>query len=354
MKNIGSIYKNYERHISSLALFGGFVFDILTLRRAGSLSENLWILMYLILSTLTIIVLFRNKKTEEENEINFWLVNILQFSFGGLLSAFLVLYFRSATLSSSWPFLTLLLITFLANEKLRRHYERLTYQLSLLFLAIFLFLIFFIPVLTGVIGPMIFLTAGLLSLLFMRVIVSVLEWVSKDRVLHARQSLRVSILSIFVLINIFYFTNIIPPIPLSLREGGVYQSVDREVSGDYVLKREASSWTDYLKSYPRVSIVEGQLLYAYTAIYSPAKFNLHVFHDWQYLNEETNTWERVSKIDLPISGGRNNGYRTYSILPVKAGKWRVNVLTSKGQVLGRLKFEVVVVDDAPTLIAETH
>ena len=354
IKNISSIYKIHETRISSFALFGGFIFDILTLRRADTFFENFWIIFYLSLATTTILWLSIKRSGEEGRRLSFWLFNILQFSFGGLLSAFLILYFRSAALSVSWPFLLLLLVTFLANERLKSRYERLTYQISFLFLVIFLFLIFFVPVLTKTVGPIIFLVSGLLSLVIIRIFIFVLSRINKDNLSLLMKNLRLSILSIFVVLNVFYFTNVIPPIPLSLKQGGVYHSVDREVNGDYVLKREKRGFRDYFQLYPEISVLSEQSVYAYTAIFSPAKFNIKVVHDWQFLNEDTGKWQRVSRVELPISGGREKGYRTYSFVNVSDGRWRVNVLTEDGQVIGRIKFDVRVVGTPPELIQEVY
>ena len=46
-------------------------------------------------------------------------MNLLQLFFGGLLSTLLVFYFRSGSLSASWPFLLVLGVAFAANESLR-------------------------------------------------------------------------------------------------------------------------------------------------------------------------------------------------------------------------------------------
>jgi Protein of unknown function (DUF2914) len=356
INRVSLLYKSYERHIASLALFGGFIFDILTLRRADNLWENSWVIGYLVI--VAVVVLLLNKKRTEpvlaDNERDFWLVNLLQFSFGGLLSAFLILYFRSASIAASWPFLLLLALIFIGNERLKKHYERLTYQVSVFFLALLLFFIFFVPVVIGVIGPWVFILSGVASLLFIRIFLAILESVSGDHFLHSLSSIRVSILSIFIAMNIFYFTNIIPPIPLSLREGGVYHSVDKEPTGEYVIRREDSKWYEFFIPYPEVHPIRGQSLYAYTSVFSPAKFRITAIHEWQFYDEEDGRWVTTSKIPLPISGGRDQGFRTYSYANVEEGKWRINVLTEKGQILGRIGFKVAYALTPRDLVTEVR
>ena len=47
----------------------------------------------------------------------------------------------------------------------------------------------------------------------------------------------------------------------------------------------------------------------------------------------------------PVQGGRREGFRTYSrktAFPADAvGRWRVDVITEAGQLIGQLRFRVV-------------
>jgi hypothetical protein len=108
---IRSLYGRFERPISSLSLISGFIFDILTLKRVDMFWENFWIVGHLVIVGV-FIALVHLKDSEVNDEKNphkaqFWFVNILQFFFGGLLSTFLVFYFRSADIFVTWPFLFL-------------------------------------------------------------------------------------------------------------------------------------------------------------------------------------------------------------------------------------------------------
>jgi hypothetical protein len=333
----------------------GFVFDVLTLRRADAFFENFWVVFHLVVVATAILLINRkNKKENVESELDFWLLNLMQFSFGGLLSAFLILYFRSASLAVSWPFLLMLALAFVANERLKRNYQRLTYQVSFFFSALLLFSIFFVPVLVGYIGPIIFVFSGVVSLLILRFFLAILQKVSGEKFTLALGSIRGIVLGIFALINILYFTNIIPPIPLSLREGGVYHLVDKEITGEYVLRTEKKNWLEKFNPRTSVNILPDQPLFVYTAIFSPAKFSTKIVHEWQYFDQTKDEWVSVSRILLPITGGRNNGYRTYSISSVVPGSWRVNVMTERGQVLGRIWFSVDYVGTQPELMTEVH
>jgi hypothetical protein len=62
----------------------------------------------------------------------------------------------------------------------------------------------------------------------------------------------------------------------------------------------------------------------------------------------------MSRVELPVRGGRGDGYRTYSVKTgIIPGAWRVNVETSSGALLGRLRFNVVTQPTDPPLIAQS-
>ncbi|PIR68690.1 hypothetical protein COU48_02765, partial [Candidatus Nomurabacteria bacterium CG10_big_fil_rev_8_21_14_0_10_03_31_7] len=184
-------YGRFERPISSLSLISGFVFDALTLKRLDTLWENIWILGHII-----IVALFMALIHMEEREIgdegnpqkkHFWYVNIIQFFFGGLLSAYIVFYFRSTDIFATWPFILILSLAFIANESLKRHYIRFSFQISLLFLSIYSFTIYLIPVILHKIGPWIFLLSGLLSIIFITFFILIIYYFKKSELNESKK-----------------------------------------------------------------------------------------------------------------------------------------------------------------------
>lgn len=357
-KAIVNWYERYERHISSIGLIGGFVFDALYLTRIDLFWENVWVLSHLIVAGLGILALnyyFQRSGDYLEEyrvySIQFWLIFVIQFAFGGLLSTFLVFYFRSGTLSTSWPFLLLLAGAFVGNEAFKKHYARLSYQVSILFLSIFSFAIFIVPVILHQMGDRIFVYSGLLSLAFIYVFVSLLRLISHKHVLGNIKTLRLSIISVYVVINFLYFANLIPPIPLSLKEAGVYHEITRNSAGNYDALEEVGSWTDFFVQYKPIHLIPGKPIYVYSAIFSPAELNVNLTHEWQKYDDKNNGWVTAERIPLHIVGGRDGGYRTYSYISgVTAGLWRVNVLTPQGLLVGRIEFKAEETKTAPILI----
>ena len=150
----------------------------------------------------------------------------------------------------------------------------------------------------------------------------------------------------FAVINLLYFTNLIPPIPLSLKDSGVYHNVQRDSTGNYVVENENKGWRGYFEFYKVYHQVYGDPVFAYSAVFSPTNLNTTVIHEWQHYDVRSAQWVVQNTVDLPVIGGRGNGFRTFSVRNnLVEGKWIVNVLTNTGQLVGRLRFKI---EDVPT------
>lgn len=84
----------------------------------------------------------------------------------------------------------------------------------------------------------------------------------------------------------------------------------------------------------------GRGLVAFTAIVAPAGLRQPVAHVWRHRGSA------VATVPLtPVLGGRREGFRTYSrkstFPPEPSGRWSVDVVTAGGQLIGRLRFEVL-------------
>ncbi len=361
VSRIKNWYARNERQISSLALIGGFVFNAVALKRVDYFWENFWIIEHLLVVASCIFFLNRleNNKasmTEKKKKIHFWLMTIMQFTFGGLLSTFLVFYFRSTTLSVTWPFLTLLVIAFIVNERMMKYRSRIVFQISLFYISLYSFAIYIVPVFFHTLGVAIFILSGLFGLTLLILFLSLLHKFAHERFLENRHLVARAVLGIFLAVNILYFLRFIPPIPLSLKDGGIYHNVYKANDGSYVAVSEQKDWltksaefvfgSDFYK-------MPGETVYAYSAVFSPPQFSVDLVHEWQKYDMEKKSWVVVSRIPLAVYGGREEGYRTYSRKSdVDDGLWRVNVKTDDGHVIGRLRFKVISSDTLPVLVNE--
>lgn len=354
-----NFYGRFERPISSFSLVLGFLFDIVTLKRVDTLWENIWIAGHLIIIGI-FIILVHSKESEAGDEgdptkRHFWYVNILQFFFGGVFSAYLVFYFRSADILATWPFVFVLFLAFWANESLKKHYMRLGFQISLFFLSIYAFAIFLVPIIMHKIGGDVFIFSGCLSLAIILFFILVMSRFARDKITKSQNIIIVSVLGIFALVNLLYFFNLIPPIPLSLKDAGVYYSVEKNDAGNYEVTYEKKNWWNYLDLYPVFNKREDAPIYVFSAIFSPKNLNLTIFHEWQYYDESKEDWITRNTVKLPVTGGRDGGFRTYSMKNnTEEGKWRVNIKTEDEKLIGRVRFEVNNVINKTEFMASTE
>jgi hypothetical protein len=81
-------------------------------------------------------------------------------------------------------------------------------------------------------------------------------------------------------------------------------------------------------------------LTAYTSIYAPAGLRQPIAHVWK----QNGHVRDVVGVDA-VTGGRRDGYRTWSRKTTfpddPTGRWSVDVMTTSGQLIGRLRFRVV-------------
>ncbi len=340
-----SFLNKHERRISVFALLAGFVFDSLTLTQIDRLYDNMVIIAYIVIASIGIFIvnLYSNGRIVGRlfSLIDSMFPILIQFAFGGLFSAFTVFYSRSATLSGSWPFLLVLVGLLIGNEFLKKHYRLFTLQIGLLFFVVYSYLIFVVPILLQKMGTIVFLTSGVLAYIILRYYLKLFSKFVPELYSKAKFWINLSVVSILVVVNTLYFLNYIPPIPLSLKHIGVYHSIVRGSSGDFVVRYEEKPWykkfffTDVYKK-------EGDgRVYVLSNIYAPVDLTADIIHEWQKYDDVTGEWKKVFEISFPVRGGRSQGYRGYSYKEnPDIGLWRVNVKTAKGQIVGRQKFRV--------------
>ena len=322
----------YERMLTLPAFALGFIIDNLTLRRVDLLAENLVLLFYVAVAGAMIAV--QNAESRSKffpagiNKISAF---VMQIAFGALFSAFMVFYVRSASFSASWMFLFFLALFFVGNEFFRERYRRFAFQMRIFFISVFSYAIFAVPLMVGRIGVGAFLLSSTISIVVIRLFTRGLGKLMPK-----------SVWIIFIIFIIFYFTNIIPPIPLALKESGIYHHIER-INGGYRVQFEKPPWYRFFDDTSAVfHLTPGSVVYAYSAVFAPAKLHTDIAHRWSYFDEKKDEWMAETTIQFPIAGGREEGYRGYSVKEhVKPGTWRVEVQTPRGQILGRMTFQVV-------------
>ena len=346
-KNLKTWMVKNDKYLSIVFFTGGFILDNFTLTRIDLLFDNLVLFTYLILATLSIIFInliqsgkLKKLETRFPNIVNF-LSLITQFTFGGLFSGYVIFYTKSASWASSWIFLLIIYGFFIGNEKFRKYYKKVDFQINILFIALFSFLIFFLPVVFKKVETHIFVLAGLISLTFIFFFLKFLfRFVFANKATQFRRNnISKHIIGIYIVFNCMYFLNIIPPVPLSLTEIGLYQNITRSGSGQYLFSKYDFPWYQFGNYF--IKVPKGSV-YIYSSIFAPTDLNTNILNIWQKYDEELGKWIVYNKIGYTIKGGREKGYRGYSFITnATKGKWRVDVTNERGQILGRIKFEVI-------------
>jgi len=334
-----------ERQISALSLAGGFAFDSATFGRIDHAVTQAVFIVYLLVAGISIAVLHglesRPDGRKPSDKTRAILVAITQFALGCLLSGFCVFYIRSASITSSWPFLLAMAAIFIGNEYMRRYHARLVFSGLLFFFALYSYAILLVPVVIGRIGRIPFLISGVIAVLIFFFFMRALAQLGHERYRGARMQIFAGMALITVFLNIAYFVRLLPPLPLVLTDAGVYHEVKR-VGADFQAQQEEEppEWQALFGAHAIMHVQKGAKLYLYNAVFAPRGLRTLIVHDWQRL-QPGKGWVSQQRISVPITGGREDGFRYYSTktspLP---GQWQVNILTGDGRSVGRVRFAV--------------
>ena len=342
-KKCRSLYKKYEKY-SAIAIFAlGFIWDALTLRRIDNIWDNLILLGYLLLASAAIVL---NLRVESGAELPgklravasrfLW---VTQFCFGGLFSSYVVFYFKSASFTRTAFFFLLLVGIFVANEFLENRLRNRTLLSALYSFCCFTFLAFFLPVILRDIRPRIFVIAGIIS----AVLSFFVFWLGiSGKISDWKRAVRQTaapIMGVFIVINILYFANMIPPVPLALKSGSPYHNVEKTPAG-YEVKYVPPSIFYFWRSWDNPFYwTPGESVYCFTSIFAPNDVQVPLLHVWSRKTEAG--WTTTDRMRFSITGGRDGGYRWYSKkTSVRPGIWRVQVQTQTGQILGEVVFTI--------------
>jgi hypothetical protein len=331
----------------------GVTYDSLTLTRIDRLQDNLILLIYLLLLGVLIVLTGRlgiEPAPDREQLASIpsfarWVLQsrpyypmASQFLLGGLFSAYAIFYSRSATFTGTAVFFAVLIILLVANEFLRDRLSSLRLLMSLYALVCFGFFTFFLPVVTGHMNTFVFLVGAVLSAAVTFRVVQLVYRNNPDRSQHEAAGVTVPAFALISLLVGFYFLNWIPPVPLSMKFGGIYHELKK--SGDRFELSFERKWYQVWKrsdsSYPA-----NEPVYCFTAVFAPVALKTTVYHHWYFRRDSTKPFTHADKIPLQISGGREGGYRAYTFKQrLDPGDWRVDVEAEDGRIIGRVSFTV--------------
>ncbi|SEA37681.1 DUF2914 domain-containing protein [Psychroflexus halocasei] len=339
--------RKHQKYAPLLFFIGGFIFDSLTLRRIDRLYDL--VVLCLHMTSLTVVLYLYNLADDgkwrntflERFQLYFPLA--IQFFFGALSSAFVIYFSRSVSLSKTIFFFVILVGLLIANEFLKKRISNKYLQFSVYFFVSFTFFTFIIPVFVKMMNTGVFIFSGLVSLILTLLLLMTIYYRSPSTRAEVKLKKILSfIFGIYLMINTFYFFNLIPPVPLSLEEGMAAHHVEKN-DQEYIVTYETDDWYVFWRDH-RLKFISspGEKVYIFTSIFAPTQIKKKVFHRWKWFDEKTDDWELIEDIGYKITGGRGDGYRGYTFKKnVKEGTWKVEVITEEELILGVIDFEII-------------
>jgi hypothetical protein len=346
----------YERHISAASMVGGFIFDNWILGRPDVAETQLIYLFYLSMAFVSIALLHLMEVRdlgERYSRVRFLLVLATQFSFGSLWSALLIFYSRSAVIATSWPFMLMLFALFIGNEVLSKYFTRIVFSLILLFFILFALAVFVLPVYVHAIGPWVFAASGGLAWITFILYMRIIRWIGGKKFFKDRGAAFAGAAGVYALVNLLYIADLIPPLPLALTNSGVYHAIAKK--GDFysTTGEVPDPWYIAWRKPPVVHIPKGQPVYLFSSVFAPVKLHTKISHRWQWYSTKKKSWLTRSVVTFAVNGGRDGGYRGYTVKrnPLD-GQWRVDITTVDNRLIGRVNFTLAYQDVPPPLVTK--
>jgi hypothetical protein len=338
------LYRKYERHVGILVFIVGFVWDSITMTRVDSVIDNIILMLYLIVIGLMIALSLRR---QSGGMLQNWVLRIepyflwvRQFCFGGMFSSFVVFYFKSVSWSRTQFFFIFLVILLVGNEFLHHRLQNANFLAVLYIFCLFAYLAFFLPVIFARVDATMFVAAGVLSLVIGFAVFALAYRNAAGEFWRPMMTVTGCMVGTFLLINLLYFNNLIPPVPLSLKSAGIYHEVSRAGSAYRVRYVPGPFYRFWKRWDDPFYFIPGDAAYCYSAIFVPPRIRVPIRHVWS--RRTPDGWVATDEIGFEISGGRDTGYRGFTRKKLIApGEWRVDVETEQGQILGRVDFTVV-------------
>lgn len=343
LKRAKKFYHEHEPACTVGFFVAGFLFDTIAVGRIDKLHNIIHQAVYLSLCAWFTSLELRERHgnfAPSERFKNAWRYHAgaTHFMLGTLLNIYTLFFFKSASMGASFLFL-LFLATLLAINELKPFESSGTLlRTSLFSLCLVSYFTYLIPTLMGRIGTLPFLG----SLTAAAACVAALSWRLETRLPGQKEEVRRHVVYPFAAVAavfaLLYFTKAIPPVPLSLSEIGVYHEVRRE-DDRFTLVSMRPRWKFWQRGDQTFLARPGDAIYCWISVFSPTNFKERLEVHWRF--REPDGWGEPEIIPLPITGGRDGGWRGFTVKAKhKPGRWRVEIVTSDGRELGRIDLTV--------------
>ena len=332
-------------HSTVVMFVAGSLLDFYTMQRIDAWTDLAFQLAYLI--ALTALLVFQHREATGRwvpgpVMRRWWRYNLeaLHFLYGGLLSAYVVLYFRSSTFARPALFFALLVGVMIVNEVPRARRGGYPLRLGLYGFCVLSFLTYFIPIVMGRIGGGVFLLSLASSA---GVVWMIAGWLVRRE--PNRWALRRELFApagvVFALIGVLYVLRLIPPVPLSVQFQGIYHDVRREDAGYTLVYEAPPPWSFWRRDSRPFERRDGDRVHYFARVFAPSGFEHRVVIRWEVYDERREAWITTDRIPLNVRGGRAEGFRGFAVKSnIGPGRWRVTAETDDGRAIGTLSFDV--------------
>jgi hypothetical protein len=296
----------------------GFILDAITLGIAVSFVDLCLLSAY----SIVLILLFFWQIPFKP----IWIEAIKQFCVGGLYSALSIFYFKSSDIYTGYLFFLILFSLLVWNEFWNKGDVKKRVYNTVLCLGLIMYANFLIPHLILTIHWSVFylsllLVAGIFSIKYL--------WLQKEK-----RWLKEPVALLFVFAFLYYL-NIIPPVPLVLKEQFACQDL---IPNKYSCKQQRKPWYDFSDV---IYIQSGKSIVVMGSIFAPTGVEAQLEHKW-WFNDVKKGWTNTDNIPLFIGkGGRAEGWRLYSTkYRWQPGEWKVETAVQGGSIVSSLSFSI--------------
>jgi hypothetical protein len=306
-----SIISHAWRHATTIIFVGGFFIDGFLLPSVDDPITKYLGLSYLVVLAILLPlrewVVSRNTASQMEQKLFSLLTFGIAFFSGAALSFIFIYALRSAAFAVSWPLFIILLLCMGANEFISTHNYRLTLDIAVYFISLVFYAIFNVPILFGQVTGFVFLVAIIISAAIGFLFMSILRKTSETAEYESPRGFALAF-GIPMFVGMLYMLNVIPAVPLSLKDDGIYHNVVRTEAGEYMAEKEAD--IRYFAKYrrPTFHMTSGEtVVYFFSSVGAPAEVSAPLTHVWEYYDETSKKWVTVTTINFDMTGGRARG-----------------------------------------------
>jgi len=340
-----AFYIKHSKWVPIVFFLLGFLFDVFTLQRIDDLFSILQQGIYLAIAGALINLELLEHCGHYHAGQGLWArawqyrEAAIHFILGSLLSAYTLFYFKSASMLTSFAFVGFLVVVLILNEFKKFDKTQTVVHMTLWCLCVISYSLYLVPTLLGFIGVLPFLGSILCSGLLSFYVYFRLGQRARDQHPLLKRRVLLPFVLVHVLFVILYFSHAIPPVPLSVSFIGIYHGVEKR-EGKYQLSFTDPAWQIFHNGDGTFSARTGDKLYCFARIFSPTNFQDKLNVRWLY-QDAKKRWMTSDTIALPITGGRDQGFRGYTAKSnYWPGKWRCQIETSEFQEIGRVTFDV--------------